>query len=155
MSTHAAYLEQGTGARDPMDWGPEFSRRTRGVGVYATLRSLGRDGVAELVERTVRLARRLADALAASGRAEIVSCASRCRTGPATRTTSTSLSEETLRSLWERLDELEHALASLTYELSPGVIQGDPQHGNALFDGDRTVLCDWDNITIGQRSGIW
>jgi glutamate/tyrosine decarboxylase-like PLP-dependent enzyme len=72
MSTHAAYLEQGTGARDPMDWGPEFSRRARGVGVYATLRSLGRDGVVELVDRTVRLARRFADALAASGRAEIV-----------------------------------------------------------------------------------
>jgi glutamate/tyrosine decarboxylase-like PLP-dependent enzyme len=72
MSVQASYLEQGTGARDPMDWIPEFSRRARGVGLYATLRSLGREGVADLVERTARLARRFAAALAASGRAVIV-----------------------------------------------------------------------------------
>jgi glutamate/tyrosine decarboxylase-like PLP-dependent enzyme len=72
MSVQAAYLEQDTEVRDPLDWGPEFSRRARGVGVYATLRSLGRDGVAELVNRSTRLARRFADALRASGRAEIV-----------------------------------------------------------------------------------
>ena len=72
MSIQASYLEQGTGARDAMDWNPEFSRRARGVGVYATLRSLGRNGVADLVDRTVRLARRFATELAASGRAEIV-----------------------------------------------------------------------------------
>ena len=72
MSVQASYLEQGTGARDPMDWVPEFSRRARGIGVYATLRSLGREGVADLVERTSRLARRFAAALAASGRAVIV-----------------------------------------------------------------------------------
>ena len=72
MSVQASYLEQGTGARDPIDWNPEFSRRARGVGVYATLRALGRDGVADLVERTCDLAARFADGLAASGRAEIV-----------------------------------------------------------------------------------
>jgi hypothetical protein len=68
--------------------------------------------------------------------------------GSLTRTKS--LPHDALRSLWKRLDELEHALASLTYELPPSVIQGDPQHGNALFDGGRTVLCDWDNVTVGQ-----
>ncbi len=72
MSVQASYLEQGAGARDPMDWNPEFSRRARGVGVYATLRSLGRSGVAELVERTVGHARRFAETLAASGCAQIV-----------------------------------------------------------------------------------
>ena len=72
MSVQASYLEQGTGARDAMDWNPEFSRRARGVGVYATLRSLGRQGVVDLVERSVRLAQRFAHALAASGRAEVV-----------------------------------------------------------------------------------
>jgi glutamate/tyrosine decarboxylase-like PLP-dependent enzyme len=72
MSVQASYLEQGTGARDPMDWNPEFSRRARGVGVYATLRALGRSGVADLVDRTVRLAQRFAEALSASGLAEIV-----------------------------------------------------------------------------------
>ena len=72
MSVQASYLEQGTGARDPMDWIPEFSRRARGLGVYATLRSLGRQGVADLVERTARLSRRFAAALTASGRAVVV-----------------------------------------------------------------------------------
>lgn len=72
MSVQAAYLEQDTGARDPLDWGPDFSRRARGVQVYATLRSLGHDGVVEFVERTTGLARRFADGLRASGCAEIV-----------------------------------------------------------------------------------
>lgn len=72
MSVQASYLEQGSGPRDPMDWNPEFSRRARGVGVYATLRSLGRQGVADLVDRTVHLAQRFAGQLEASGQAEIV-----------------------------------------------------------------------------------
>jgi len=72
MSVQASYLEQGTGARDPMDWNPEFSRRARGVGVYATLRSFGRSGVAAIVDRTVAHAQRFAQALQASGRAQIV-----------------------------------------------------------------------------------
>ncbi|HVF19854.1 MAG TPA: pyridoxal-dependent decarboxylase [Mycobacteriales bacterium] len=72
MSVQASYLEQGTGARDAMDWNPEFSRRARALGVYAVLRSLGLIGVADLVERTSRLARLFAERLAASGQAEIV-----------------------------------------------------------------------------------
>lgn len=73
MSVQASYLVQGDGeTREAMDWNPEFSRRARGVGVYATLRSLGRDGVADLAVRTARLARRFAGALAADPRAEIV-----------------------------------------------------------------------------------
>jgi glutamate/tyrosine decarboxylase-like PLP-dependent enzyme len=72
MSVEASYLEQGTGARDAMDWNPEFSRRARAVGVYAVLRSLGSDGLDELVARAVRLAQRFADGLQASGKAEIV-----------------------------------------------------------------------------------
>jgi glutamate/tyrosine decarboxylase-like PLP-dependent enzyme len=72
MSVQASYLEQGTGARDPMDWNPEFSRRARGVGVYATLRALGRAGVAALVDRTVAHAQRFAQTLEKSDRAQIV-----------------------------------------------------------------------------------
>lgn len=74
MGVQAAYLIQsGTEERrDPMDWNPEFSRRARGVTVYATLRSLGREGVEELVERTCRLARRFADALTSTGRAKVL-----------------------------------------------------------------------------------
>lgn len=74
MGVHAAYLihSEYDDRRDPMDWNPEFSRRARGVAIYATLRSLGREGVEELVDRACRLARRFGDALAASGRAEIM-----------------------------------------------------------------------------------
>jgi glutamate/tyrosine decarboxylase-like PLP-dependent enzyme len=73
MSVHASYLIQADGGvRDQMDWNPEFSRRGRGLAVYATLRSLGRQGVEELIDRTCSLARRFADSLATSGRAEIM-----------------------------------------------------------------------------------
>lgn len=74
MSVHASYLIQSEdkSARDPMDWNPEFSRRARGVGVYATLRSLGRKGVTDLVERTCNLAQRIADSLASTGKVEVM-----------------------------------------------------------------------------------
>lgn len=73
MGVRAAYLVHEEGrARDPMDWTPEFSRRARGLAVYATLRSLGRRGVAGLVDRACALARRFADRLERSGRAEVV-----------------------------------------------------------------------------------
>ncbi len=65
IGVQAEYLIQDDGAvRDQMDWTPEFSRRARGFTVYAAIRSLGRQGVAELVERTCAHARRFADELA-------------------------------------------------------------------------------------------
>jgi glutamate/tyrosine decarboxylase-like PLP-dependent enzyme len=58
----AAYLIQSGGVeRDNSDWVTEFSRRARGWTVYAALRSLGRSGVADLVERCCALARRMAE----------------------------------------------------------------------------------------------
>jgi glutamate/tyrosine decarboxylase-like PLP-dependent enzyme len=50
--------------RDGSNWVPESSRRARGFAVYAALRSLGRNGVRELVERCCAHARRFAEALA-------------------------------------------------------------------------------------------
>ncbi len=68
MTSTASYLVQDPdGPREPMDWTPEFSRRARGIAVYATLRALGRDGVAELVERLCACAERFADKLAEAG----------------------------------------------------------------------------------------
>ena len=65
MGVHADYLVHADGAnRDQMDWNPEFSRRARGFPVYAALRSLGRSGVAELVERCCAHARHAAEELA-------------------------------------------------------------------------------------------
>jgi glutamate/tyrosine decarboxylase-like PLP-dependent enzyme len=46
-----------------MDWTPESSRRARGFAVYAALRSLGRTGLKDLVDRCCRLARRFAHRL--------------------------------------------------------------------------------------------
>jgi glutamate/tyrosine decarboxylase-like PLP-dependent enzyme len=63
----AAYIVYGAAERDEFRWVPEYSRRARGFAAYAALRSLGRDGVAELVDRCCRLARRMADALSATG----------------------------------------------------------------------------------------
>ncbi len=61
MTVTASYLVQDGGeVRDQVDWVPEFSRRARGFAVYAALRSLGRKGIAELVERTCACARRFA-----------------------------------------------------------------------------------------------
>ena len=61
-----------TAPRDPLDWTPEFSRRARGVAVYATLRTLGRSGVAELVDRCCAMRRALRVAPAATDGAEVL-----------------------------------------------------------------------------------
>ncbi|HET6622939.1 MAG TPA: aminotransferase class V-fold PLP-dependent enzyme [Gaiellaceae bacterium] len=59
-------------ARDQMDWTPEFSRRARGFAVYAALRSLGRSGVADLIERCCARARQFAEAAATLPGCEVV-----------------------------------------------------------------------------------
>ncbi|HET9001239.1 MAG TPA: pyridoxal-dependent decarboxylase [bacterium] len=66
MSASAAYLPQ-DGRRDPMRYTPEVSRRARGVEIWAALRSLGRSGLADLIERTCRYARRFSEGLASAG----------------------------------------------------------------------------------------
>jgi glutamate/tyrosine decarboxylase-like PLP-dependent enzyme len=67
MASQAAYLIQAAGSeRDAVDWTPEFSRRARGIPVYATLRTLGRGGIADLVDRFCGLAGTMAGLLAAA-----------------------------------------------------------------------------------------
>ena len=64
MSYGAAYYVAGGDAvRDSGNWVPESSRRSRAFTVYAALRELGRDGLADLVDRCCALARRMADGL--------------------------------------------------------------------------------------------
>jgi glutamate/tyrosine decarboxylase-like PLP-dependent enzyme len=73
MGARAAYLMSGDAdRRDGVDYGPDHSRRARGVAVHAALRALGRGGVAELVERSCDLARRFAGALTAAGGFEVL-----------------------------------------------------------------------------------
>ena len=66
MSATAGYLVQGGPGqpRDAADWTPEFSRRARGFAVHAALRSLGRRGVADLVDRSCAHARAFAAGVA-------------------------------------------------------------------------------------------
>ena len=66
LNLQAAYLEPGA-LRDPMQWTPESSRRARGVEVWAAIKSLGRSGLAEMIERTCRHALRFAEGLRAAG----------------------------------------------------------------------------------------
>ncbi|HKD75931.1 MAG TPA: aminotransferase class V-fold PLP-dependent enzyme, partial [Ktedonobacterales bacterium] len=66
MAVTAAYLPTSE-ARDPSGYTPELSRRARGVEVWAALRSLGRAGIADLVERTCQYAARFAGQLRGAG----------------------------------------------------------------------------------------
>jgi glutamate/tyrosine decarboxylase-like PLP-dependent enzyme len=59
----AYYVESAGGERDPYNWVPESSRRARGFAIYAALRSLGRSGLASMIDGCCRIARRMADGL--------------------------------------------------------------------------------------------
>ncbi len=63
FSARAAYLIADDDEREQIDWNPEHSRRARGFTVYAAIRSLGRSGIVEMVERCCRHARRFAAGL--------------------------------------------------------------------------------------------
>jgi len=67
MAVSAEYLPTETPQRNPSDYTPELSRRARGVDVWAAMRSLGRSGITELVERNCRQARRFGEGLSAAG----------------------------------------------------------------------------------------
>ncbi len=66
MSLVAPYLPRGE-HREPSLYTPELSRRARGVDIWAALYSLGRSGLAEMIERNCRQARRFGEALRAAG----------------------------------------------------------------------------------------
>ena len=59
----AYYVETAGGERDPYNWVPESSRRARGFAIYAALKSLGRSGLADMIDGCCAIARRMADGL--------------------------------------------------------------------------------------------
>jgi glutamate/tyrosine decarboxylase-like PLP-dependent enzyme len=67
MAVTAEYLPTDSPQRNPSDYTPELSRRARGVEVWAALRTLGREGVEEMVARHCRQARRFAEGLSSAG----------------------------------------------------------------------------------------
>lgn len=62
-STGAYIVKAADDRRDPDDWTPEFSRRARGFPIYAAIKSLGRRGVSELIERSCAEAKAMAERL--------------------------------------------------------------------------------------------
>lgn len=73
MEHRASYLIHADEARDQLDWTPEHSRRARGFATWAALRELGRDGIAELVERCCRQADAIVTRVGALPNARVVS----------------------------------------------------------------------------------
>ncbi len=67
MAITAEYLPTQSEFRNPGDFTPELSRRARGVEVWAALRSLGREGIANLIDGNCAQARRFAEKLSAAG----------------------------------------------------------------------------------------
>jgi len=57
MTIPAPYKVEVDNVRDQFEWGPEWSRRARGIPLYAALRTLGRNGIAEMIERCCDLTR--------------------------------------------------------------------------------------------------
>ncbi len=73
MTVVASYLPLvGEGERNPSDYVPELSRRARGFPTWAMIRHLGREGIASMVERHCRLARRIAEGLASEPGVRVV-----------------------------------------------------------------------------------
>lgn len=71
MLIAASYLPEGN-ERHPADYVPELSRRARGFGTWAMIKSLGRAGIADMVTRHCTLARRMADKLSVESDIEIM-----------------------------------------------------------------------------------
>ncbi len=72
MTVTASYIAADGDARDAIDWTPDWTRRARGYAVYAALRELGRDGLADLIDRSCRHAKALARGIGALPGAELV-----------------------------------------------------------------------------------
>jgi glutamate/tyrosine decarboxylase-like PLP-dependent enzyme len=71
MLIAASYLPEGS-ERHPADYVPELSRRARGFGTWAMIKSLGRAGIAQMVSGHCALARRMADRLTQAADVEVM-----------------------------------------------------------------------------------
>ncbi|MBX9724070.1 MAG: hypothetical protein K2X81_21870, partial [Candidatus Obscuribacterales bacterium] len=72
MTTDASYLIADNENRDQIDWNPDWSRKARGYAIYAALRSLGREGIAEIIENCCQHTEKLADGISALPGVEIL-----------------------------------------------------------------------------------
>jgi glutamate/tyrosine decarboxylase-like PLP-dependent enzyme len=66
--SNAPYLQFGkTEAREPLEYTPEASRRARGIEVWAALKELGREGIADLIKRNCEQAQQFAEGFRKAG----------------------------------------------------------------------------------------
>ncbi|WP_159726606.1 aminotransferase class V-fold PLP-dependent enzyme [Methylosinus sp. Ce-a6] len=72
MTMSASYIAAQPSARDQIDWNPEWSRRARGVPVYAALKELGRQGVEALIDRCCSHCKALVDGIGALAGAQVL-----------------------------------------------------------------------------------
>jgi glutamate/tyrosine decarboxylase-like PLP-dependent enzyme len=72
MGITAAYISPNEEARDQIDWTPDWTRRARGIPVYAAIRELGREGIAAIVDHSCSHAEALAGGIAAMEGARLV-----------------------------------------------------------------------------------
>ncbi len=113
---------------DEMNWVPEFSRRARGFAVYAALRTLGRQGLADLVERTCACARRFADGIVALPGVEL-------------------LNEVVLNQVLFRFDSDERTDAALRRVQD----SGDIWLSGTIWDGRRAIRVSVSNWQTGDE----
>ena len=115
MSLATSYIAQDDNRRDPMDWTPDWSRRARGLAVYAALRELGREGVADLIDRCCAHAKAIASGIGALPGAELLALP--------------TLNQGLVRFLASGGDEAAHAART------DAVIQAINDTGEAFFSG--------------------
>ncbi|HKW47883.1 MAG TPA: aminotransferase class V-fold PLP-dependent enzyme [Gemmatimonadaceae bacterium] len=72
MTHRSSYMMHEGDARDEVDWNPEWSRRARGLATYAAIRSLGRSGIADLIDRSCQQATALVQRIGALPGAEVM-----------------------------------------------------------------------------------
>ncbi|MGZ6015541.1 MAG: pyridoxal phosphate-dependent decarboxylase family protein [Phenylobacterium sp.] len=133
MTLATSYLPAGGAARDQIDWNPEFSRRARGFALYAALRELGRDGVADLVDRTCRYAKAITAGIGALAGAEVV--------------TSSHLNQGLVRFLSPKAGATEAEHDARTDQVIAAInAGGEALFGGVTFRGRRCMrvsLCNW------------
>ncbi|HYL74937.1 MAG TPA: pyridoxal-dependent decarboxylase [Bryobacteraceae bacterium] len=121
MSYRAPYLTHDADARDQMDWTPEWSRRARGFSTYAALRQLGRDGIAELIDRCCHHAQALATRIGVIPGAELASA---------------PILNQALVRFGDRTDEV----------IAAAVATGEAFFGGTTWRGQRAMrisVCNW------------
>jgi len=121
MSHRAAYLTHHAVARDAGDWTPEWSRRARAFPTYAVLRTLGRDGVADLIERCSRYAYNLVTRIGELPGAEVL---------------ATPIINQGLVAFGERTDDVIAAINAT----GEAFFSGTTWHGRRAM---RVSVCSW------------